>query len=267
MEKHVIWRGILAGAIAGVLAFFWSKIFIEPIVGRAIDFEDGTSAAHEAMEMAHHAHGHSHGEEGGELFSRGIQSTVGMGFGVLLFSVAMGALFAVVFCVAYGRLGNLSARTLSVLIAGGMLISLWIVPSLKYPPSPPATSLDETITQRTLLYLLMLGLSALLMVAAAYLGHQLAPKLGAWNATLAAGGAYIVAVAVVMLILPTINETPGPLRDEAGNIVFPGFPAADLYEFRLYSLGTQVVIWTTIGLVCAATLSRLLDGKRESVAA
>lgn len=265
MEKHVIWRGILAGAIAGVLAFFWSKIFIEPIVGRSIGFEDGTAAAHEAMHMAHG--GHSHGEEGGELFSRGIQSNIGMGFGVLLFSVAMGALFAVVFCVAYGRLNNLSARTLSVLIAGGMLVSLWIVPSLKYPPSPPATSLDETITQRTLLYVLMVGLSALLMVAAAYLGHQLAPKLGAWNATLAAAGAYIVAIAIVMLILPTINEIPGPLLDDAGNIVFPGFPAVDLYEFRLYALGTQVVIWATIGLVSAATLSRLLDEKKPSVTA
>lgn len=261
MEKQVIWRGILAGALAGVFAFVWSKIFIEPIVGRAIEFEDGTTAAHEA---AHH--GHSHGGEGAELFTRGVQSNIGMGFGVLAFSVAMGALFAVVFCVAYGRLNNLSARTLSVLIAGAMLVSLWIVPSLKYPPNPPATSLEETITQRTLLYLLMVGLSALFMVAAAYLGHQLAPRLGAWNATLAAGAAYIVAVAVVMLILPAIDEIPGPLRDEAGNIAFPGFPATDLYEFRLYGLGTQMVIWTTIGLAGATMLSRLLDREEQLTA-
>jgi Probable cobalt transporter subunit (CbtA) len=261
MERHVIWRGILAGALAGVFAFVWSKIFIEPIVGRAIDFEDGTSAAHEAMEAAS-GHGHSHGE-GGELFSRGVQSTIGMGLGVLLFSVAMGALFAVVFCVAYSRLNNISARVLSVLVAGSLLVSLWIVPALKYPPNPPATSLDTTIKERALLYLLMVALSALLMVAAVYLGSQLAPKLGSWNATLAAGAAYVVAVAIVMLVLPTINETPGPMTDDAGTIVFPGFPAVDMYEFRLYTLGTQVIIWATIGLVGAAQLSRLLDPKRE----
>ncbi len=259
MEKRIIGRGILAGALAGVLAFVWAKIFIEPIVGRAIDFEDGTAAAHEAMETA--TGGHSHAE-GGELFSRGIQTTVGMGFGVLAFSVALGALFAVVFCVVYGRFSSLSARALSVLVAGAMLISLWIVPALKYPPNPPATSLDETITQRALLYLLMVGLSVLLMVAAVYLGHQLVPKLGVWNATLAGGAAYIVAIAIVMLVLPTIDETPGPMLDDAGVIVFPGFPAVDMYEFRLYALGTQVIIWTTIGLVSAALLSRLLDGRR-----
>jgi len=263
MEKSIIWRGILAGALAGVLGFVWSKIFIEPIVGRAIDFEDGTAAAHEAMEAAA-AHGHGHGhEEGGEIFTRAVQSNIGMGLGVLAFSVALGALFAVVFTVAYSRISNVSARKLAVLTAGAMLISLWVVPALKYPPNPPATSLDETIKQRALLYLLMVALSALFMVASVYLAFQLTPKLGAWNATLAAGGAYIAAVVVLMLVLPTIDETPGPMVNEAGTIVFPGFPAVDLYEFRLYALGTQVVVWTTIGLVGAAMLHRLLDSKQQ----
>jgi hypothetical protein len=239
----------------------FSKIFLEPVIGRAIDFEGGTSAAHEAMETAAGSGGHSH--DGPELFSRGIQSTIGMGFGVLAFSVALGALFAVVFAVAYGRVGNISARALSVVIAAGMLISVWIVPALKYPPNPPATSLEETITQRTELYLLMVGLSVILMVAAVYLGRQLTPKLGAWNATLVGGAAYLVAVVVVMLILPTINEIPGPMVNDAGVIVFPGFSAVDLYEFRLFSLGTQVIVWATIGLVSAALLSRLLEGKRQ----
>jgi hypothetical protein len=264
MEKQIIGRGLLAGAVAGVLAFVFAKIFLEPVIGRAIDFEDGTAAAHQAMEMA--AGGHSHAE-GGELFSRGIQSTIGMGFGVVLFSIAMSALFAVVFAVAYGRVGNVSARVLSVLVAAGMLISLWIVPALKYPPNPPATSDDATIFQRSLLYLLMVGLSAILMVAAVYLARQLAPRLGAWNATLVGGAAYLVAVFVVMLILPTISETPGPIVDGAGTIVFPGFPAVDMYEFRLYTFSTQLIIWTTIGLVFAALISKVLDGRRNATEA
>jgi hypothetical protein len=126
-------------------------------------------------------------------------------------------------------------------------------------------SLDETIRQRTLLYLLMVVLSAALFVGAVYLGRRLVARLGSWNATLAAAGSYVVAVAIVMLILPTIDETPGPLRDDAGNIIFEGFPADDLYQFRLYSLGTQVVMWATIGLVFGAIASRLLEGKRTGV--
>jgi hypothetical protein len=235
MEKHIIGRGVLAGALAGLLAFVWAKIFLEPIIGRAVEFEE------------HHRHSHG---EGVELFTRGVQSNIGMGFGVLAFAVAMGALLAVVFCVAYNRVNSLSVRALSALIAGAMLIALWVVPALKYPPNPPATSLEATITQRGLLYLLTVGLSALLMVAAVYLGNQLGPRLGAWNAALAAAAAYIVAVGVVMLALPTIDETPAE------------FPGDDLYAFRLYSLGTQVVVWATIGLGFGVLAARLLEGKR-----
>ncbi|AQA02637.1 cobalt transporter [Mycobacterium sp. MS1601] len=262
MEKQIIGRGLLAGFVAGVFAFLFARIFVEPQIEQAIGYEDGVGAAHEAIENAAGVAAHSHGEEGGG-FTRAVQMNIGMGLGVLLFSLAIAALFAVVFAVTYGRVGDVSARLLSLYIAGGMLVSLYIVPSLKYPASPPALSLDETIQQRTLLYLAMVVLSGALLIAAVALGRSWVPKLGAWNATLAAGAAYVVAVAVVMLILPTIAETPGPLLDDAGVIVYEGFPADVLYEFRLYSLGTQVVIYATIGLVFAALVSKLLDGKRQ----
>jgi predicted cobalt transporter CbtA len=266
MERQIIGRGLLAGALAGVLAFVFARIFVEPVIERAIGYEEGIGAAHEAMEHASAgAAGHSHGEGGGG-FTRAIQMNVGMGFGVLAFSIAMAALFAVVFAVVYGRVGDVSARLLSLYIAGGMLLSLYVVPALKYPPSPPAVSLDETIRQRTLLYLLLVVVSAALLFGAVYLGRRLLQRLGAWNATLVAGASYVVAMAVVFLILPTIDETPGPLRDDAGTIVFDGFPADDMYEFRLFSLGTQVVMWLTIGLVFGALASRLLDGRRQETA-
>jgi predicted cobalt transporter CbtA len=235
MEKRIIARGLLAGAIGGVLAFLFARTFVEPVITRALAYEES------------HAHGHEHGVE---LFTRGVQANIGMGFGVLAFSVAMGALFAVVYCVAYGRVGGLSPRGLSVLLAGGMFLSLYLIPFLKYPPNPPAVSLEETIRQRTLLYLLMVVLSAALFVAAVYLGHRLAAQLGQWSATLIGAGAYVVAIAAVMLVLPAIDETPDD------------FSADVLYEFRLYSLGTQLVMWAIIGLVFASMADRLL-GERK----
>ncbi|BCI55486.1 cobalt transporter [Mycolicibacterium litorale] len=262
MEKQIIGRGLVAGALAAVVAFVFARIFVEPQIDAAIAYEEGVGAAHEALEHGAGAAGHSHGEAGGG-FSRAVQMNIGMGFGMLAFSVAMGALFAIVFAVAYGRVGDVSARLLSLYVAGGMLLSLYVVPSLKYPASPPALSLDETLRQRTLLYLLMVVLSAALLIGAVYLGRRLADRLGTWNAAVAAGGAYVVAVALLMLVLPGIHETPGPLRDDAGVIVYEGFPADVLYDFRLSSLGTQVVMWATIALVFAPLASRLLDGRRE----
>src|SRR5829696_126769 len=225
MEKQLIARGLLAGAVAGVLAFVFARVFVEPVIDRAIAFEEATADAHG---------GHEHGVE---LFTRGVQGDIGMGLGVLAFSVAMGALFAVVFCVAYGRVGNLSPRLLSVLLAGGMLLSLYVIPFLKYPANPPAVSLDETIRQRTLLYLMVVVLSVMLLAAAVWLGRNLLERFGAWSASLIAAAAYVVAIALVMMVLPTIDEIP------------EGFPAQVLYEFRLYSLGTQVVLWAVIAVV------------------
>lgn len=265
MEKQIIGRGLLAGAAAGVLAFIFARIFVEPQIELAIGYEDGIATAHEAMETAAGVAGHSHGEDGGG-FTRAVQMNIGMGLGVLLFSLAIGALFAVAFAVTYGRVGNISARLTSLYVSGGMLLSLYVVPALKYPASPPALSLDETIRQRTLLYLAMVVLSVAILVGAVVLGRRWAPKLGAWNATLAAGAAYVVAIAVVMLVLPTIDETPGPLVDDAGVIVYEGFPADLLYDFRLYSFGTQVVIYATIGVVFAALVSRLLSERKQPVA-
>ena len=231
MEKRIIARGLLAGAIASVAAFVFARTFVEPAIDRAIAFEEAQAG------------GHDHGME---VFSRGVQANIGMGFGVLAFGVAMGALFAVVYSVVYGRVGIVSPRLLSVLVAAGMFLSLYVIPFLKYPANPPAVSLEETIRQRTLLYLLMVVLSAALFAAAVWLGRNLVERFAAWSATLIASAAYVVAVSVVMLLLPVIDETPDD------------FPADALYEFRLYSLGTQFVLWTIIAVVFGSMAQRLL---------
>ncbi len=231
MEKRIIARGLLAGAIGSVAAFVFARTFVEPLIDQAIAYEEAQAGGH---------------EHGVEVITRGVQANIGLGFGVLAFGVAMGALFAVTYCVAYGRVGNLSSRLQSVLLAGGMFLSLSVIPFLKYPPNPPAVSLDETIRQRTLLYLLMVVLSAALLAGAVVLGRNLVERFGAWSATLIAAASYVVAIAIVMLALPTIDETPDD------------FPADVLYEFRLYSLGTQLVLWAIIAVVFASMVQRLL---------
>src|SRR6516165_846406 len=224
MEKRLIARGLLAGLIGAVLAFLFARLCVEPVIGRAIAFEDGRIDA----ENAHGVH-----EHGAELFTRGVQANAGLGFGVLIFGVAMGALFAVLFCVVYPRATSVGPRSLSLLLAAAAFGAAYLVPFVKYPPNPPAVGQADTIRARTGWYLVMV----------------------------------LVAVAVVAVLLPTSAETPGPLRDASGAIVYPGFPADVLYEFRLLSLGTQLLLWATIGLVFATLAGRLLGERADSVRA
>ncbi|MGA7050221.1 MAG: CbtA family protein, partial [Mycobacterium sp.] len=211
MEKRLIARGFVAGAVAAVLAFLFARLFAEPVIGRAIAYEDGRTDA----EDAHGVH-----EHGVELFTRGVQSNAGLGFGALIFGVAMGALFAVLFCIVYGRVGSVGARVLSIRLAAGAFVSVYLVPFVKYPPNPPAVGQSDTIGMRTGWYLVMVLASALLAAAAVLLARRLSARFGGWNGRLIAAVIYVVVVAVVMALLPGVGETPEPMRDASGVIIY-----------------------------------------------
>lgn len=258
MEKRLIGGGLLAGALGAVLAFVFARLFAEPVIARAIAFEDGRTDA----ENAHGVH-----EHGAELFTRGVQANAGLGFGVLIFGLAMGALFAVLFTVVYARTKGAGPQTLSWLLAAGAFWAVYVVPFLKYPPNPPAVGQSDTIGARTGWYLVMVLASVVAAIGAVWLARRLTGRFGVGNARLLAAGSYLVAIVVVAVLLPSVDETPGPLRDAAGAIVYPGFPADVLYEFRLVSLATQLVLWAGIGLVFSAVASRLLSERAPSTPA
>jgi hypothetical protein len=250
VEKRLIARGLLAGAVGAVLAFLFARVCAEPVIGRAIAFEDGRADALDA----HGVH-----EHGAELFTRGVQANAGLGFGVLIFGIAMGALFSVLFCVVSVRTRSIGPRALSALLAAGAFVAVYLVPFVKYPPNPPAVGQADTIGARTGWYLAMVLASVALAIAAVWLARRIAARLGAWNGGLVAAAAYLVAIAVVAVSLPAVDETPLPVRDASGAIVYPGLPADVLYEFRLLSLGAQLVLWAAIGVVFATLAGRLLE--------
>jgi putative cobalt transporter subunit CbtA len=255
VEKRLIARGLLAGVVAAVLAFVFARVCAEPVIGRAIAFEDGRTD----VENAHGLH-----EHGAELFTRGVQANTGLGFGVLIFGVAMGALFAVLFCVVAARATGIGPQALSALLATAAFGALYVVPFVKYPPNPPAVGQADTIGARTGWYLVLVLVSVVLAIAGVWLARRLAARLGTPDGWLLAAGAYLVAITMIIVLLPTVDETPQPLRDASGAIIYPGFPADDLYEFRLVSLGTQLVLWVTIAVVFATLAGRLLGERAES---
>jgi hypothetical protein len=224
---------MLSGLVAGLLALVFAHIFGEPSVGSAIDFESTLQTARgETPEP--------------ELVSRAVQSTIGLATAVLLYAVAFGGIFALAFAIIYGRVGRLSARaTAAVLALGGYLV-VSVVPFLKYPASPPSVGNPDTIGERTATYFGMLLLSVVLAVAVIYLGQRLTSHLSGWNATLVAAAAFVVTVAAAQFLLPTVNEVPD------------AFPATVLWNFRVASLGTQLVMWATIGLLFGPLATRHL---------
>ncbi|PZS36455.1 MAG: cobalt transporter [Pseudonocardiales bacterium] len=278
MEKKLILRGLLVGALAGLLAFVFARIFAEPQIQAAIDYENGRDAAQAVLDKSAVLLA---GPAGPDIFGRTIQANLGAGIGMIVFGVAVGALFAVAYAVCLGRVGNLQPRALALLVAAGGFLAVCLVPFVKYPANPPAIGSPDTIKDRGGLYLLMVFCSVLFLVAAVGLVQRLRKRFGNWNASVLAGATFIVAIGIVMAILPPLGrlavneqqfghhttETPLPLTNAGGTIVYPGFPADVLFDFRLYSVAAQLILWATIGLVFAPLAERLLDQHRDAVPA
>lgn len=276
MEKKLLLRGALTGALAGLLAFVFARIFAEPEIQAAIDYETGRDAAQAVLDKAA---GLPAEPEGPDIFSRTIQANLGIGVGMTFFGLAMGALFAVTYAICLGRVGHLRPRTLALLVAAGGFLAVYLVPFVKYPANPPSIGHPNTIADRSGLYLLMVLCSGVFLIAAVWLGRRLSARWGNWNASLLAGAAFLVAIGIVMAILPSLGklttnvqqfghqatETPLPLTNTTGTIVYPGFPADVLFDFRLYSIAAQLILWATIGLAFAPQAERLLNPHRGAV--
>lgn len=261
MTGSLLLRGMLIGLLAGLVAFGFARIFGEPSVDRAIAFEGSHAAApvpgahthsHEAG-AAPHSHAAADADE--EVFSRSTQAGIGLFTGVVVYGAAIGGIFALVFAFAQGRLGSFGPRGTAALIALGAFVALALVPWLKYPANPPSVGNAATIGPRTALYFSFMAISVAALAVSIWLSQGWRVRLGAWNAALAGAALFVVIVSVAGLVLPAIDEVP------------EGFSAGLLWQFRLASLGIQLVLWTVIGLGFGALVERSYAGARSSSAA
>jgi predicted cobalt transporter CbtA len=221
--------GLVAGLVGGLLAFAFMRVVGEPPVDAAIAYEEAN-----APPVAP-------GEEEEELVTRDTQKSVGLLTASTVYGLALGGIFALVFAYVYGRVSRGSPGRTALWLAAIAFVVVYLVPFVKYPPNPPAVGDTETIGERTALYLVMIWISVLAAIAAARLRHSIGIPL--------AVGGYLLIVVIAGLALPTHNDIPAD------------FPATTLYEFRLASVGTQLIMWASIGLVFAAAAQRVMTGR------
>lgn len=293
MEIRVIGRGALAGLIAGILGYVFARIFAEPVIQQAIDYESGRG---EVLAALNTAAGRAIEPDGPELFSRSIQSGVGAATGIIAFSVAMGALVAVAYLVLHGRF-RVRPTVLAWAIAGFGFLGVYLLPFVKYPANPPAIGHDFTIETRGALYLGVVWGSLTLLGLAVFAARKLSGKYGWTRAVAIAGIGFFVIYGGALAALPSLGnlsanvahadevgfaraatETPQPITNTLsvpvtyddkvyapGQLIYPGFDADVLWKFRWYSLINQALIWTVIGLGFGALIQRYLGSAGKPV--
>jgi hypothetical protein len=289
MESRVIGRGALAGFVAGLLGFVFARIFAEPLIDKAIAYENGRG---EILDKLNTAAGRVTEAEGPEVFSRAVQSSIGMASAIVGFATAMGALLAVAYLVVHGRF-RVRPQTTVWLLAGFGFLGVFLLPFVKYPANPPAVGHDFTVTTRGHLYVTMVTASLVLLGVAAYAARALVPRLGLLRSVMIAAFGFLVAYGLLIGLLPSLGnlaankdhvdqfgfaraatETPQPITNildrplqvdghtvAPGQLVYPGFDADVLWKFRWYSVLEQLIIWTGTALIFGALLDRFVGGR------
>ncbi len=218
MVSTYLGRGLVAGLLAGLLAGLFALFVGEPLLDRAIAFEEASA-------------GHGHGEE---VFSRPTQK-VGLFFATGLFGTTVGGIFGLVFAFFRGRLAVEGDLRRSLYLTAALFAGAFAIPFLKYPANPPSVGDPSTIGARTAAYFTLVALS-LLAVLAAWLAARGLRERGveAPSRRAMVGAGLLAVVAILFLILPPASS--------AGD-----FPTGLLWGFRLSSFGTQLVFWAGLG--------------------
>lgn len=237
-------RGLIAGLFAGIVAFGVAFALGEPQIDDAIALEEA-AAAHHSTEEAH-AEEAVAAEPGMVEISRDHQKSFGLLTGTAVIGTALGGLTALAAAAVIGRLGRLSARGSTLLVAGIGFVAVALVPFLKYPATPPAVGDPGTIGDRTVEYFAMLLISVLAAIAAVVVARKLLERVDGVTAGLVAAGGFVVVVSVAGLLLPSVNEVGA-------------FPADLLWYFRRSSILTLASLWASIAVVLTVLVGRLYD--------
>jgi predicted cobalt transporter CbtA len=242
-------RGLFAGLFAGLVAFGVAYVVGEPSINAAIAIEESAESGHDHTDQPTASDGSAATE-----VPRSLQSTAGLLTGTMVAGVTLGGLVGVLSALAIGRFGRLSVRGVSLTVAAIGFVSVSLLPSVAYPPNPPAVGDPETIGTRTALYFIMLAISIIAAVTATLVGRRLARRWDPWYATLSVVVGYLLVTLTAVALLPSYSEVPA------------GFPATVLYEFRVASLITQLTLWATLGVALGELLHRLQHRSGHEVA-
>jgi predicted cobalt transporter CbtA len=184
-----------------------------------------------------HSHAHA-ADEAEPLVSRTMQVVGGMGTAVVV-GCLFGLAFAVVFARTRHRLYAASEHGRAVTLAALAFLVFALMPALEIPSNPPAVGDPDTVTRRTLIYVLTILVALALVLAVFVLDQVLADRAlsGATRSTLGVLAFVAGAIAMFALLPGTPDQVPHDV------------PAALIWEFRLASLGQLAAMWATLGLV------------------
>ncbi|MEV5150211.1 CbtA family protein [Streptomyces sp. NPDC052727] len=220
---RLLGRGVAAGTVAGLLSGGFSWFLVEPLMDRAVRREP----AREVTVPPAHAGQHA------EIFSRATQHA-GLLVATTVTGLALGLLFAVVHLLLHRRAPETEAWRRALRLAAAGFTGVWLLPFVRYPSNPPGVGDPGTVGLRTQAWLGAIAISLIGVVLAWALHDHLARRgHGAPARQLCVAGVLGAATAALF----ALPDNPDALA----------VPAGELWDFRLWSVATALVLWAALG--------------------
>ena len=225
-------RGVAAGLLAGLAAGLFAYFFGEPQVDRALALEAGGAF--------------------NDVVSRPVQR-LGLVVAVALYGMSVGAIFGLVFASLRDRMAAPDDWSRSLRLAAALFAGLFFLPFLKYPADPPGTGDPSNIGVRTVVYLVTVAVCVSAVFVAWSVGRTLREQgTGPVARQVVVGAGFVVVLAGFFLTMPPATD-PG------------GFPGGVLWDFRVSALGTQALLWATLGAAFGLLCERANGSKAAAL--
>ena len=214
---------LISGAFAGLIHGTVNFAIVEPYLDQAIGIENqnlfASGEEEDTPEFWVEYEGYRSWQKGGQILA-----------GVIL-GTSVGALFGIVFTLSRNALPGNNDVKKSLILAGIMWLTLYIIPFLKYPANPPTVGDGETVVLRAILYLSFIAISGFGAVGF----YQLSKKLKNNKKLLALLG-YGVFISAIFFAMP---ENPDEVTA----------PMDLVNEFRFMSVLGVTSFWASIGII------------------
>lgn len=230
----VLISGAFAGTIHGIVNF----ALVEPYLDQAIGIENqnlfASGEEKDTPEFLVEYEGYRVWQKSGQILAGTILGT------------SIGALFGIVFALSRNSLPGNNDIKKTVVLAGIMWFTLFVIPFLKYPANPPTVGDPETVVLRSILYLSFIAISGFGAVAFYKLSKKF-PNNRKYLALITYG----VFISIVFFAMPE-NQ------DEI---------TATMYlvnEFRIMSFLGVTSFWISVGVILGFFWNRLSPHKETT---
>ena len=217
---------LLSGCFAGTIYGALNLAIVEPYLDDAINIENQSMFATGEEDSTPifwvEYYEYRSWQKGGEVLAGAILGT------------SIGALFGIVYALSKNSLPSKNNFGKTLILAGLMWFTLFVIPFLKYPANPPTVGDGETVVLRGILYLAFIAISGLTAVGF----YKIFKQLKGQKRILAFVG-YSIFISVIFLLMP---ENPDKITA----------PMELVNGFRVMAFLSSSVFWFALALILGA---------------